>query len=127
MPFFYPLDGNGAPRLDWIRQQNLQGVRAILVAHFFGLPQPLAAIRQWCDQRGIRLIEDCAHALFGRSDGKAIGSWGDVAIGSLTKFHPVPEGGCWGRHLHLGYHQKCLRVAPLHSELADFLAQPNPV
>ena len=72
-PFFYPLDGNGAPRLDWIRQQNLQGVRAILVAHFFGLPQPLAAIRQWCDEQGIRLIEDCAHALFGRTDGRAIG------------------------------------------------------
>lgn len=93
-PVFYPLDGNGAPNLDWIRQQDIQGVRAILVAHFFGLPQPLAEIRQWCDRHGIRLIEDCAHALFGRSDGRAIGSWGDLAIASLTKFFPVPEGGC---------------------------------
>ena len=93
-PVFYPLDGNGAPMLEWIRQQNLQGIRAILVAHFFGLPQPLAAIRQWCDQQGIRLIEDCAHALFGRTEGRAIGYWGDLAIASLTKFLPVPEGGC---------------------------------
>ena len=91
---FYPLDDVGAPRLDWIKHSNTLGVRALLVAHFFGLPQPLAEIRQWCDQREVRLIEDCAHALFGRSDDRAIGCWGDMAIASLTKFLPVPEGGC---------------------------------
>ncbi len=91
---FYPLNSNGESNLDWIRNQRFQGVRAILVAHFFGLPQPLAEIRQWCDQNGICLIEDCAHAMFGRSDDRAIGSWGDLAIASLTKFLPVSEGGC---------------------------------
>lgn len=91
---FYPLDSDGAPKLDWIKQESTQGVRAILVAHFFGLPQSLAAVRQWCDQQGVRLIEDCAHALFGVSDDRAIGCWGDLAIASLTKFLPVPEGGC---------------------------------
>ena len=94
LPVFYPLDDVGAPRLDWIKQSNTLGVRALLVAHFFGLPQPLAEIRQWCNQRDVRLIEDCAHALFGRSDDRDIGSWGDMAIASLTKFLPVPEGGC---------------------------------
>ena len=93
-PVFYPIDGDGAPKLDWIIRQQFQGVRAILVAHFFGLPQPLAEIRQWCDRQGVRLIEDCAHALFGRTDDRAIGSWGDLSIASLTKFLPVPEGGC---------------------------------
>ncbi|MDO8450893.1 MAG: DegT/DnrJ/EryC1/StrS family aminotransferase [Rhodoferax sp.] len=91
---FYPLDGNGAPKMDWITQEDTRGVRALLVAHFFGLPQPLAGVRQWCDQQGVRLIEDCAHALFGASDDRAIGCWGDLAIASLTKFLPVPEGGC---------------------------------
>ncbi|MDO8264585.1 MAG: DegT/DnrJ/EryC1/StrS family aminotransferase [Gallionella sp.] len=91
---FYPLDGNGAPKLEWIKQEDTEGIRAILVAHFFGLPQPLAAVRQWCDQQGVRLIEDCAHALFGASDDRTLGCWGDVAIASLTKFLPVPEGGC---------------------------------
>lgn len=94
IPVFYPLDDVGTPRLDWIKQSNTLGVRALLVAHFFGLPQPLAEIRQWCNQRDVRLIEDCAHALFGRSDDRAIGCWGDMAIASLTKFLPVPEGGC---------------------------------
>ena len=94
VPVFYPLDSTGLPKLKWIEDRNLQGVRAILVAHFFGLPQPLADVHRWCRQHGVRLIEDCAHALFGTSDGRAIGNWGDLAIASLTKFLPVPEGGC---------------------------------
>jgi perosamine synthetase len=92
---FYPTTTSGAPDMQWLTRLDSRGVKVMLVAHFFGLPQPLAAIRQWCDERRIALIEDCAHALFGRSQGRAIGHWGDVAIGSLTKFLPVPEGGCW--------------------------------
>jgi hypothetical protein len=93
-PRFYPIDDCGAPQLAWLRQQDLRGVRAMLVAHFFGLPQNLAPVRAWCQDKGIALIEDCAHALFGRSGARPIGGWGDVAIASLTKFLPVPEGGC---------------------------------
>ena len=72
----------------------MQGVRAMIAAHYFGLPQPMAAIRGFCDQHGIALIEDCAHALFGMSDGRPVGRWGDYAIASLTKFLPVVDGGC---------------------------------
>ena len=92
---FFPITQTGAPDLAWLARQDTTRVRVMLAAHYFGLPQPMGAVRQWCDQRGIALIEDCAHALFGQSEGRAIGSWGDVAIGSLTKFLPVPEGGCW--------------------------------
>ena len=93
-PLFYPIDATGAPQLDWLKRADIEGVRVLLAAHFFGLPQPMAKLRRWCDERGIRLIEDCAHALFGRTEGRAIGRWGDLAIASLTKFLPVPEGGC---------------------------------
>lgn len=98
-PVFYPLDASGAPQLEWLTHANSSHVRALLVAHFFGLPQPLAKIRAWCDQHDVRLIEDCAHALFGTSDGRPVGTWGDLAIASLTKFFPVPEGGCLINHL----------------------------
>lgn len=91
---FYPINSRGAPDLHWIKQHHHAGIQAILVAHFFGLPQPLADVRQWCDEQGVRLIEDCAHSLFGVSDERAVGQWGDLAIASLTKFLPVPEGGC---------------------------------
>src|SRR5205807_5356794 len=53
----------------------------------------LAGVRAFCDANAISLIEDCAHAVFGVSDGRPVGHWGDIAIASLTKFFPVPEGG----------------------------------
>jgi hypothetical protein len=93
-PLFYPIDEQGAPQLAWLREQDLAGVRALLVPHYFGLPQPMAGIRRWCDEQGVALIEDCAHAMFGRADARPVGTWGDIAIGSLTKFLPTPEGGC---------------------------------
>lgn len=93
VPLFYPITASGAPYLAWLDQADLQGVQAMLVAHFFGIPQPMAALRAFCDGRGIALIEDCAHAYFGVSDGRPVGSWGDVAIASLTKFFPVLVGG----------------------------------
>lgn len=91
---FYPINNQGAPDLHWIQQHHTPDIRAILVAHFFGLPQPLANMRQWCDKNNVHLIEDCAHSLFGMSGDRAVGQWGDLAIASLTKFLPVPEGGC---------------------------------
>jgi perosamine synthetase len=93
-PLFYPISASGAPLLDRIAAMDLSAVRGMIAAHYFGLPQPMKSIREFCDQRGISLIEDCAHAMFGKADGQAIGTWGDFAIASLTKFFPVLEGGC---------------------------------
>lgn len=94
VPIFYPIDTLGAPDLGWLENQAPPRARVLLAAHFFGVPQPMAALRAWCDGRGIALIEDCAHALFGHAGERPVGAWGDIAIGSLTKFLPVNEGGC---------------------------------
>ena len=101
------LSDHGAARRTWngCAQADLAGVRVMLAAHYFGLPQPMAVIRTFCDERGINLIEDCAHAFFGVSDDRPVGSWGDVAIASLTKFFP----GARGRPDRLGH--ACARFA----------------
>lgn len=93
-PMFYPIDAVGTPNLAWLETQDLRHVRVMLAAHYFGAPQPMGSIREWCGSRGIALIEDCAHAMFGLSGKRPIGAWGNIAICSLTKFFPVPEGGC---------------------------------
>ena len=94
-PLFYPVTESGGVDLavvrGWLDEMR---PRAIIAAHFFGLPQPMAALRALCDETGMALVEDCAHSLFGSSDGRPVGQWGDFAIGSLTKFLAVPEGGC---------------------------------
>ncbi len=93
-PVFYPIDAHGTPRLDWMHAQGMTQARALIAPHYFGLPQPMGRIKAWCTDHGLALIEDCAHALFGHAEARPVGAWGDVAIGSITKFLPVPEGGC---------------------------------
>jgi hypothetical protein len=92
-PVFYPITDFGIPDLSYLQKANLDGTRAILVPHLFGLPRPLGEVADFCRSRSIALIEDCAHSFFGRAGGKAIGTTGDFAIGSLPKFFPVVEGG----------------------------------
>jgi dTDP-4-amino-4,6-dideoxygalactose transaminase len=91
-PVYYPLNAHGLPDLDRIELPNA-APRAMFVAHFFGLARSLAAVREWCDQRNTLLVEDCAHSLFGRAGERPIGTWGDYATASLTKFLPVTEAG----------------------------------
>lgn len=111
-PVFYPITLEGVDS-GFLAKFDSRRVRALLVAHFFGRPIPLSRLREYCDSRGIALIEDCAHALFGTTDGKPVGAWGDFAVGSLTKFLPVPEAGClasWRRPVRLGLSRQPLRA-----------------
>lgn len=90
---FYTLRANGLPDLAAIDVRKNGKYGAIIVPHYFGLPQSLAEVRAWCDRHGVALIEDCAHCLFGFAGEQAIGAWGDFATASLSKFLPVPEAG----------------------------------
>lgn len=97
---FYPIGPDGGADLEYLGAATRKPVRAILAAHFFGLARPMVGIRRLCDERGIALIEDCAHALWGHRDGHFVGAIGDYAVGSMTKFFPVLEGGCIASSRH---------------------------
>jgi perosamine synthetase len=126
-PHFYPIDQNGVPDLGWLEHHVTERTRVLLVPHYFGWPQPMASIRAWCNKHRVALLEDGAHALFGLADQRPIGSWGDVAIGSLTKFLPSSDGGC----LVLNGHQPVPTLAPQRllaqvkavADVADVAAQ----
>lgn len=92
-PSFFGIRTDGLPDLDHIDSTSASAAKAMIVSHYFGRSQSLAEVRHWCDQRGIALIEDCAHCFFGQAGDRPIGAWGDYATASLTKFFPVPEGG----------------------------------
>jgi dTDP-4-amino-4,6-dideoxygalactose transaminase len=68
--------------------------KAIFHIHYFGMYQTeIKELQSLCNQHGILLFEDCVHGMFSTDDeDKPIGSKGDVAIFSLTKFLPVPDG-----------------------------------
>lgn len=71
-----------------------KNTRAILIIHEFGIPHPeTPKIAETAKQRGIPLIEDCAHTIDSRRDGWQVGTHGDYAIVSFPKMFPAAGGG----------------------------------
>jgi perosamine synthetase len=102
-PVFYKSLPNLAADSVDVRRLISARTRAAVFVHFFGLLQDLSALRQICDQNGLAMVEDCAHAFYGSRGGVPVGSTGDFAIGSLMKFFPGFDGGClvsYRRDLH---------------------------
>lgn len=92
-PVFFRIKPTGAVDLEDIQARITPRTGALLVAHYFGFPQDMPRIRQFCDARGIALIEDCAHAFFGSVGGRPLGSFGDYACASPWKFFSAYDGG----------------------------------
>jgi dTDP-4-amino-4,6-dideoxygalactose transaminase len=59
--------------------------RVIMPVHFAGLAVDMDPINELARARGLRVLEDAAHAIGTRDKGRLIGSFGDVACFS---FHP---------------------------------------
>lgn len=93
IPKYYRINADTSINFDDITLKITANTKAIMVSHYFGFLQDLTEIRQLCNQHGIILIEDCAHALFGRHNGHSVGKIGDYAIASSMKFLPLYEGG----------------------------------
>jgi len=69
--------------------------RVIMPVHFAGLPVDLDPVYALAKKHGLRVVEDCAHAIGAEYKGKRIGSFGDIQVMS---FHPnknmtTGEGG----------------------------------
>jgi hypothetical protein len=93
----YPLRADLSPdraALDALVAHAPTPVKALLATHFFGIPQALEQLAAWCAERGITLVEDCSHALFGeRHCPPGIGRSGEFVVSSPYKFLPSPDGG----------------------------------
>jgi dTDP-4-amino-4,6-dideoxygalactose transaminase len=72
---------------------DLDGVKAMIILHTFGLPAEGRRYREFCDKHGILLIEDCARALGAMAGADFVGSFGHFALFSLPKCTPVRQGG----------------------------------
>jgi perosamine synthetase len=92
-PVYYRITKNLLVDFDDLFEKITGRVKAVLVTHFLGFPQPIDEVKKICRERNLFLIEDCAHALLSYHGGKPLGSYGDVSIFSLLKTLPVPNGG----------------------------------
>jgi perosamine synthetase len=90
-----PDTGNLCPQS--VRERLTDRTKAIMVVHYAGYPVDLAPILAIAAERGIPVIEDCAHALGARYAGQPIGTLADYAIYSLQaiKHMTTVDGGVW--------------------------------
>lgn len=89
-PDFYKINEDLSINTEDLISRITKKTKAIIVTHYFGFPQnKIHRIRSVCDESGIILIEDCAHALYG----DFAGTHGHYAVGSIQKFLPVLDGG----------------------------------
>lgn len=76
-------------------------IKAIVVQHTYGLPADTARIVQWAGERGIAVVEDCAHAAGSRyrdtaGEWREAGTLGDAAFFSSQWSKPFTTGlGGW--------------------------------
>ena len=74
-----------SPNLDSLRETMARGVDAVVVAHLYGYPADVAAVRDLAARDGIPVIEDAAQAAGGRLRGERLGALADVSVLSFGR------------------------------------------
>lgn len=90
---FYRVDGEARIDCSDIQRRVTDRTKVIYVTHYFGWPQKIEALSDYCKTNKIYLIEDCALSLYSDSVNHPIGVVGNAAIYSFPKTLPVPDGG----------------------------------
>lgn len=90
-PVFCDVDpktfNSGLEQIEPLLNEN---TGAILATHLFGRPCPIHEIADLAKSRGIRLVEDCAHALGVRVGGQSVGTFGDIGMFSFAEGKNMP-------------------------------------
>jgi dTDP-3-amino-2,3,6-trideoxy-4-keto-D-glucose/dTDP-3-amino-3,4,6-trideoxy-alpha-D-glucose/dTDP-2,6-dideoxy-D-kanosamine transaminase len=94
-PFFLDVDlETRCVTLAEVARAIEAGVQAVVVTHLYGLAIPeISQIAQYCAQKGVPLLEDCAQAHGARINGRCVGTFGDAASFS---FYPTKNLGALG-------------------------------
>ena len=91
---YYARLSNGDIDMDDMLAKLDSSVSALYLYHYLGMPCPQTdAMIAFARSRNLPVIEDCAHAFLGLQNDQKLGSFGDIAIFSLWKFMPIPDGG----------------------------------
>ncbi len=96
-PVFADIIGPEDPSLDPqdVAARITPRTKAVGVVHMAGYPAPVRELRALCDEHGIALIEDVAHAPDADIDGRKLGTFGLAGAFSFfsNKVLSVGEGG----------------------------------
>lgn len=92
---FYALHEDLSVDVEDLKQKmNDPNVVAVLLIHYFGFPQKCVVdLASLCREKGILLIEDCAHTIGGQFSGVTLGDFGDFSFYSIHKLTASENGG----------------------------------
>ena len=78
--------------VDLERKAASSGAKVFLLSHMRGHIADLQAISAICDKNGVAIIEDCAHTMGAKWDGKPTGTWGKVGCYSAQTYKHINSG-----------------------------------
>jgi dTDP-4-amino-4,6-dideoxygalactose transaminase len=93
VPVLAPVDphsGNIDPTA--IEDSTWTRLRAVLTTNLYGIPDRMDLLEAQCRRHDLVLVEDAAHAIDSRCDGRRIGQFGVAAAYSLSKHLGVAGG-----------------------------------
>jgi perosamine synthetase len=81
--------------LDDLEKKYDKDCVAVIPVHYAGHPVPMEKLTPWARDKGLKVIEDCAHTAGGYYQGKMLGTWGDIGCYSFEekKLMTTGDGG----------------------------------
>jgi dTDP-4-amino-4,6-dideoxygalactose transaminase len=93
-PIFVDVDAESQNiTLQNIEVAITEKTKAVILVHLAGWPCDLDGICDYCREKGLYVIEDCAQAHGAAYKGKSVGTWGDVNAWSFCQDKIVTTGG----------------------------------
>ncbi len=90
---FYEIHPSLKPDMADLVSKVDKKTKAVLMVNYFGFPQELEPVKDFCKKHKISLIEDNAHGLLSKKDSRLLGTFGDIGFSSIWKTLPTPNGG----------------------------------
>ena len=85
-----PATHNMEPRS--LRERITDRTKAVIVTQLWGLPAEMREIRAIADEKGLIVVEDCAHAILAKHRGRNSGTWGHIGMFSFQGAKHVSTG-----------------------------------
>jgi CDP-6-deoxy-D-xylo-4-hexulose-3-dehydrase len=93
VPVFIDVDAKTLnATFDEIQKAKSAKTKAVVLAHTLGNPYRADLIREWCNNEGLYLIEDCCDAFGATIGDKPVGSFADLATTSFYPAHHITMG-----------------------------------
>jgi len=86
-PYTFNID------LNQLEQAITSKTKAVIPVHLFGQPVDMNALKTLCDDKGLKIVEDCAQSFGAHINNQQTGSFGDFGAFS---FFPSKNLGCFG-------------------------------